>query len=116
MTFCKDCNANVEWHKTAAGRDMPIDPLPMSLSPEAARNVRGLYYFDGRLRLVSVLQLKPSDPTPKRVYSSHFDTCTKRRPAPAFVCDRRGCDVKERHRHCYRCGSVDHLADDCQED
>ena len=91
MTFCNDCGASIEWHETAAGRKMPVDAEPVLPGPEAAKLARSLYYFDRTVRLVSVLRLLPEDPTPKRMYRSHFDTCKNRRPqAPVYTCSN--CD------------------------
>lgn len=105
MAFCKGCGALIEWHKTAHGNDIPIDPEP---HPE------GNLAFNAAMRLV---QYRPGQKP--RMYRAHFVTCTKpdvaRKPS-AFVCDRRGCDVDGPHRHCYKCGDTDHLADECPED
>jgi len=102
VTFCNDCGKAVEWHKTAAGRDMPIDPEPTQA---------GRYYFDRRVRLV----FHPPGAAPMaKMYTSHFDTCAKRKPAPAFSCEK--CGVTTPHRHCYRCGAIGHMAADCPED
>ncbi len=61
--FCKACNQKVEWHQTAAGRWMLLDPEP---HPE------GRFAFDGRLRVIGV----PPGSRP-RTYRCHYDTCPK---------------------------------------
>jgi hypothetical protein len=105
MSFCDNCGAKVEWHKTAAGANMPIDPDP---------HPQGDYGFV-KVRLV---RAKPG--THRKMYRSHLDTCPKKRVAPArrapFVCDLDGCEVQQPHRHCFKCKSVYHLAEECDAD
>jgi len=43
--FCKACGKPVEWHPTAGGSSMPIDPEP---------HAEGVFAFDGRMRLARV--------------------------------------------------------------
>lgn len=63
MAFCKGCGANIEWHKTSTGRNIPIDPEPHS---------RGNLALDARLRMVYM----PHGSKP-RMWRSHFVTCPK---------------------------------------
>lgn len=105
MAFCKGCGAKIEWHKTAAGKSMPIDPEP---HPE------GNMAFDASMRLV---QYRPGQRP--RMYRAHFVTCPKReefRRPRAVICDRPGCEIDTTHRHCRNCGALDHFAADCPED
>jgi hypothetical protein len=114
MPFCKDCQATIQWHKTAEGKNVPIDPLPR---PD------GDFMFDAALRVVRApLDLRRAvreanargEVHAKRLYKVHFDTCTKRRPLPPeYDCDVEGCEISDRHRHCFECGATDHLAEDC---
>lgn len=113
MTFCRDCQAAIEWHKTAEGRNVPIDPLPR---PD------GDFMFDAALRVVRApLDLRRAvreanargEVHKKKLYKVHLDTCTKRRAPAAFICERRGCTVQGRHLHCFECGETDHLAEAC---
>jgi len=104
MAFCKGCNATIEWHKTAAGKPIPLDPDP---------HPQGNLTFDSRLRVVvAEIGSKP------KMYRSHFATCPKAgefRRAPS-TCSREGCDRTDKHFHCYRCGSTEHFANVCEEE
>jgi len=104
MAFCKGCNATIEWHKTSEGKNIPLDPDP---HPE------GNLTFDARLRVV--VAARGSKP---KMYRSHFATCPKagefrKRPVS---CDREGCELTTQHRHCFKCGSTEHLANECEEE
>lgn len=103
--FCRACGARVEWHPTRDGAQMALDPDP---------HPQGSFYFGPGLRLFKGRHgLKP------KMYRCHWDTCPKKGQEPrrpAFICERRGCDVEGRHLHCFRCGSTEHLANDCEED
>lgn len=72
MSFCRGCSAVIEWHKTAKGKNIPIDPDP---HPD------GNITFDESAR--SVYAPKGSKP---KMYRSHFATCVDaarfRRPKP----------------------------------
>ena len=75
VTFCKACGKVVEWHPTAGGSSMPIDPDP---SPD------GNFAWDGRLRLIRVV---PG--TRPRAYRCHWDTCAKgAKPERQTTCER----------------------------
>jgi hypothetical protein len=63
MAFCKGCGQAIEWHKTAEGKNIPIDPEP---------HEDGNLTFDERMRVVYAA--KGSKP---RMYKSHFATCPK---------------------------------------
>jgi hypothetical protein len=108
MAFCRGCNARIEWHKTAAGKAIPLDPDP---HPD------GNITFDSAARVVYAA--KGSKP---RMYLSHFATCPKadefrKAKAKPFKCDwtdlLQPCERKDQHRHCFECGETDHLAEDC---
>ena len=104
MSWCKGCNARIEWHKTAEGKNIPIDPDP---HPD------GNVTFDAKLRVVV------AEPGSKpKMYRSHFATCPKadkfRRRQPV-TCEVDGCTESGWHRHCHRCQATDHLAADCPE-
>jgi hypothetical protein len=100
--FCRDCGKLIEWHPTAAGSRMPIDPDP---HPD------GVYAFDASMRLTRM-----GHGARQRMFRSHFDTCTKRnlrKPPAPFKCEFDGCTRPDRHRHCWQCGGMDHLANEC---
>ena len=104
MAFCKGCGKTIEWHKTAAGKSIPLDPDP---HPD------GNLTFDEAMRVVVV----PKGSKP-RLFLSHFVTCVKadqfRRKNPkAVTCPTEGCNLTTPHRHCFECGATDHLAEDC---
>lgn len=103
MSFCKGCNAKIEWHKTAAGKSIPLDPDPVP---------NGNITFDAALRVVYA---KPG--TKPKMYLSHFVTCPKadafRKKRPS-LCDREGCELTTEHRHCFTCGGTDHIASACE--
>ena len=93
--FCRACGARVEYHLTASGAKMAIDPEP---HPE------GHYYFGQGLRLAKGRRgLKP------RMYRCHWDTCPKKGQAP-----RRAAQTEE--SLCYRCHKPGHFADVCEEE
>jgi hypothetical protein len=105
MAWCKGCGAKIEWWKTVAGKNMPVDSDP---HPE------GNVQIDVAANIVRVVPVGSHKP----LYRSHFVTCEKagdfRRPKPkAFVCGRAGCGVDGSHLHCFECGAVDHIAEDC---
>lgn len=99
--FCRACGAPIEWHPTATGSFMPIDPSPTPA---------GVFAFNGRMQLARAeVGSRP------RMYVCHWDVCAKgAKPEAAPPCDREGCDRKDRHRHCFKCGSTWHLASDCE--
>lgn len=102
--FCKACGKPVEWHPTASGSSMPIDPDP---HPE------GTFGFVAGMKLAR-LGLGAKKP---RMYRCHWDTCAKgAKPERPAACDRDGCARTDRHLHCFRCGSTDHLASECDGD
>jgi hypothetical protein len=104
MAFCDDCGKAIEWHKTAQGKSIAMDPDPVA---------DGKFAFDVRARVVQALS------TSRKRYACHFDTCAKRGQGPrraASSCDREDCTIATPHRHCFTCGGTDHLADDCPED
>ncbi len=106
-SFCRDCGKLVEFHPTAGGKMMPIDPDP---HPE------GTFGFNLRMQFV---RMPPG--TRPRMYRSHFETCTKagargmRALARPEACDHDGCEMTGPHRHCFRCDATDHLATECPE-
>ena len=105
MAFCNSCNAAIEWHKTPAGKNIPLDPEP---------HAQGNLTFDNALRVVY------AHPGSKpKMYRSHFATCpnaNQHRKPRAVVCDREGCELTTPHKHCYRCGGTDHFANQCEEE
>lgn len=72
MAFCRTCNAVIEWHKTPAGKNIPVDPDP---HPD------GNLYMDDPARMA--VGAPGSHP---RMFRSHFVTCPQaaqhRRPKP----------------------------------
>lgn len=105
MAFCNACHQRVEWHKTDADRNIPIDPDP---------HTEGTLAFDGRLRLV-----RAAPRSKARMFRCHFETCPKKGQAPrraAVACSRPGCERTDRHFHCHGCGADDHLIAECPED
>lgn len=78
MAFCKSCNAVIEWHKTAEGRNIPLDPEP---------HQQGNLTFDSAMRVV---YMRPG--SKPRMYRSHFATCPNaaqhRKPRASTVLDR----------------------------
>lgn len=108
-TFCDACGAKVEWHLTAAGKNIPIDPDPRA---------DGKFYFGAGLKLVFA-----SPGTKPRMFACHCDVCPRkgqgprRAPEPREDCARWDCDRTDRHPgHCHRCGATDHFAADCEAD
>lgn len=104
MAFCKSCGAAIEWHKTTAGKNIPIDPEP---HPE------GNVAFERGLAVVTKPGSKP------KMYRAHWSTCPnadQHRSSARPACDREGCDRTDNHRHCYRCGGTDHFANVCEEE
>lgn len=109
-TFCDACKAKVEWHVTAAGRSMPIDPEPHD---------EGRFYFGAGLKLTS-----GAPGTRRRMYRCHWDTCAKGAEASkrglkaasptADQCERWNCEEEGRHLHCFKCGSTEHFANECE--
>ena len=101
MAFCKGCGAVIEWHKTSDGKNIPVNPDPTP---------RGNLVFDERARMV---YMRPG--SKPKMWASHFSTCPE---AESFrkqaSCDRSDCERTDRHFHCFRCGSTDHLADECE--
>lgn len=80
---------------------MPIDPEP---------HADGRFAFNGRMQLANMTPgARP------RMYRCHWDTCIKgARPERRTVpCRQEGCERTDRHLHCYRCGSTDHLVNEC---
>lgn len=94
----------MEWWTTASGKKMPLDLDP---HPD------GTYTFNAKLNVITA----PVH-SKLKMYRSHFDTCVKRfsHPPRAFECDYEGCERTDRHYHCFRCGSLEHLADEHEED
>ena len=100
MKFCKACGQPVEWHPTVTGKQMLIDPDP---HPE------GRFGFNGRMQLAS---MPPG--TNRRMYRCHWDTCPKgAQPLQPGACGHDDCTRTDGHRHCYKCGSTEHLANAC---
>ena len=62
MAFCKGCGANIDWHKTADGKNVPVDPEPVP---------NGNLHFEAGL----VVYGKATDG--RKLYVSHFATCPK---------------------------------------
>lgn len=75
MAFCKGCGAKIEWWKTKAGKNMPID----SGDPHPEGTVR----IDVVANVAEVVPAGSFAP----LYRSHFATCPRarsfRRPRPA---------------------------------
>lgn len=61
METCRSCNASIEWHKTVAGKNMPIDVEP---HPEGNLFIN----TDGKVEVA-----KPG--TFPRMFRSHFVSC-----------------------------------------
>lgn len=61
MAFCKACDAVIEWHKTPAGKNIPVDPDP---------HPQGNLYVDDRARMA----VGPIG-SHEKMYRSHFVTC-----------------------------------------
>lgn len=110
--WCDACKARVEWHVTAAGARMPIDP--------DAHPLGNMYFGRG-------LKLTTGAPSSRpRMYRCHWDTCAKGNTASKKAlkagdaqhidqCERWACfrDPDDGHRHCFKCGEVDHFAPAC---
>jgi hypothetical protein len=64
VSFCKGCGARIDWYKTTAGKNMPIDP-----EPHADGNVR----VDVVSNVVAVVA--PGSHAP--LYRPHWATCPK---------------------------------------
>lgn len=62
MAFCRSCKAVINWYKTVAGRNMPLDPEP---------------HPDGNVFIDVVRNEASIVPKGSRVplYRSHFVTC-----------------------------------------
>ena len=105
MSFCKGCGVTIEWHPHVDGRLVAIEPKP---HPD------GGLAFNGRLQLASA----PKGSRP-RMYRYHVEGCAKpgqARAAPVGLCGREGCELTRKHFHCFKCGSVDHFANVCEEE
>lgn len=61
-SFCRSCKAPVNWYKTTAGKNMPIDPDP---------------HPDGNVRIDVVSNVAQVVPKGSHhvLYRSHFATC-----------------------------------------
>jgi hypothetical protein len=92
VAFCRSCNAVIEWHKTPAGKNIPLDPDP---------HPQGNLTFDDALRVV---YMRPG--SKPKMYRSHFATC------PNAAQHRKPREPQET-RACFTCGEVGHLAKDC---
>src|SRR5262245_43988340 len=106
MAFCKGCGQAIDWYKTAAGKNMPIDPDP---HPD------GNVYIDV-VRNVAVVAAVGAKP---KMYRPHWATCVKAgqfRATPRPACDHEGCERTDRHTHCRRCGTTDHWVAECPEE
>lgn len=103
MAFCKGCGKTIEWHKTVAGKNIPIDPDPDPKGNIYFRNARAVYGAPG------------SQP---KMYVAHFVTCPKAdqfRKPKAFICEVDSCEIDAEHTHCFECNSTEHLAENCPE-
>lgn len=104
MAFCDRCGSKVDWHETADGRRIALDPDPHS---------EGTYAFDRRAKVERAPQRSRA-----KMYRSHFETCPKKGEAPRrrspFICSELGCERADRHVHCRGCGE-DHFVADCPE-
>lgn len=106
MSFCKGCNAIVEWHPRAVGSDIAINPEP---------------HPDGMLAFNSSMKLEraPKGSRP-RMYRGHLLTCSNpekaRNASPSLAtCDIEDCDRTDRHFHCFKCKATDHFVAECGE-
>jgi hypothetical protein len=106
VSFCDSCGATVVWHKTAEGKNIPLDPAPR---PD------GDFMFNAALRVVRApLDLQRAvreanargEVHAKKLYKVHMDTCLKPTPRRA---------PREEMR-CFRCGEPGHFVKDCEED
>jgi hypothetical protein len=110
--FCDACGAKVEWHLTAAGKNIAMDPEP---HPD------GQFYFGSGLKLTR-LRRYDNLRAGQKMYRCHWDTCPKKGQAPRRAatvrddCERWDCTRTDRHPgHCHACGSTEHFVADCPE-
>lgn len=72
MSTCRSCGAKIKWIKTAAGKNMPVDPEPVSL--DDAEDGWTLINEQGE-----AIRVEPNAYTQDNVeqdwYISHFATC-----------------------------------------
>jgi hypothetical protein len=61
MAFCKACDAVIDWHKTEAGKNIPIDPEP---------------HPEGNIMFKAAKAVYAKAGTVPTMYRSHFVTCT----------------------------------------
>lgn len=75
---CRVCGAPVSWHKTARGKNLPLDLEP-SGSPLAGNfglDGRGIAYYVRDAARMRAFRLDGSSEFP--IYVAHFATCTAR--------------------------------------
>lgn len=68
---CRMCGARIYWATTSSGKKMPVDATATETG-----NVMLTLKADGSLEATVVSSSNPAPPG-RRVYASHFETCSK---------------------------------------
>lgn len=75
LNQCRSCKANIGWIKTKAGKNMPVDPTPMTIIPALTGSMTivtpGGDVIKGFEAFGEVLEVYE----PVMGYISHFATC-----------------------------------------
>ena len=82
MSICRGCGAQIEWIKTTAGRNMPVDPEPVFVIEGEGRD--RFVLDDGAVIAGRIARPEEERPEPAVVCGPHWKTCSN-----AEYCRRR---------------------------